>query len=209
MIDAEKSSPPSDNGGAGGRSADTPLDRVLRALNHPIRRRILRALVDESGSANTLSKRLQLPLGVTSYHLNRVLAKECGLIELVDSIPKRGVIEKVYGLKFQPLTEGDPVQEDGAQPGPPMMSFEECFIVAVAAMDADAFETLEGSAWEWFLGQVDSEGWEEICRAGADFNRRARAAVEESRARSEASEAHDVVVGVAAFPAISAPPSAQ
>jgi DNA-binding transcriptional ArsR family regulator len=177
-------------------------------LNHPIRRRILRALVDESGSANTLSKRLRLSLGVTSYHLNRVLAKECGLIELVDSIPKRGVVEKVYRLKFQALTEGDPAHDRDVQPGSRMMSFEECFIVAVAAMDADAFETLEGSAWEWFLGQVDSEGWEEIRRAGEEFNSRARAAVAESRARAEASETHDVVVGVAAFPAISVPPPA-
>lgn len=209
MIDAEQSSASSGNGGAGGRRADTPLDRVLRALNHPIRRRILRALVDEAGSAKTLSRKLQLNLGITSYHLNRVLAKECGLVELVDSVPRRGAVEKVYGLKFQALTEGDPVHGDGVQPGSRVMSLEECFIVAVAAMDADAFETLEGSAWEWFLGQVDSDGWDEIRKAGADFNQRARAAVEDSRARSEASDTHDVVVGVAAFPAISPPPSAR
>lgn len=207
MINAGKSSAPSGNGGSDKGRPNAPLDRVLRALNHPARRRMLRALVDETGSASTLAKKLQLNLGVASYHLNQVLAKECEIVELVESIPRRGAIEKFYRLRFQALTEGDPVQGRDAEGGPRMMSLEECFIVAVAAMDADAFATLEGSSWEWFLAQVDTEGWREICEASAEFNRRARAAVGESQARAGGSEARDVVVGAAAFPAVSPPAS--
>jgi hypothetical protein len=156
-------------------------------------------LVDEDGSASTLAKKLQLNLGVASYHLNQVLAKECGLVELIDSVPRRGAIEKVYGLKLRTPTKKGQGQGSGLR----MMSSEECFIVAVAAMDADAFALLEGSAWEWFFARVDSKGWSEICEARADFNRRAQAAVEESRARAGGSETHDIVLGVAAFPAAS------
>jgi hypothetical protein len=50
---------------------------------------------------------------------------------------------------------------------------------------------------------VDSEGWSEIRDASDAFNKRTRAAVESSRARADDAEAHDVVVGVAAFPAVS------
>jgi len=192
---------PSGNGGSGRRRSKAPLDRVLRALNHPVRRRILRALVDENASANGLSKKLKESLGTVSYHLNQVLAKECDVVELVESVPRRGAIEKFYRLRFQALTEGDSAQE-AAEDGSRAMSFEECFIVAVAAMDANAFETLDGSAWDWFLAQVDSEGWGEISEARVDFNKRTRAAADGSQTRSGGSGARDVVVGVAVFPAV-------
>jgi DNA-binding transcriptional ArsR family regulator len=75
------------------------LDHVLRALNHPLRRRILRVLVDDARSANSLAKEFRVSLGVASYHLNTVLARECEIVELVDSVQKRGALEKFYRLK--------------------------------------------------------------------------------------------------------------
>lgn len=185
---------------------EAPLDRVLRALSSPIRRRILRALVDESLSASKLSKMLDLGLGVVSYHLNQVLAKDCEVVELTGSIPRRGAIEKFYGLRFQALTEADR-RGDGGPEGMRRMSIEECFIAAAAATDSDEFRVLEGSGWEWFLAEVDDEGWEEIRRAGIDFNRRVEAAVERSRKTAGDGPSDVVVVGVAAFPTVSSPPA--
>lgn len=208
-MSAGQAAAPPEYGGSGKNRSDAPLDRVLRALNHPVRRRILRALVDGSGSASVIAKKLHLDLGIVSYHLNQVLAKECEIVELIEAVPRRGAIEKFYRLRFQALTEGDPVQEGDAGDAPRRMSLEECFIVAVAAMDADAFETLEGSAWEWFLGRVDSKGWNTIREASADFNSRARAAVDASRAPAGDPDSHDIVVGVAAFPAVSPSPPAS
>jgi DNA-binding transcriptional ArsR family regulator len=208
MIGTGLTPEPSRRGGRGRKRPKSPLDRVLRALNHPVRRRILRILVDGTGSASTLSREIKVDLGVVSYHLNQVLAKECEVVELVESIPRRGAIEKFYKLKFQALTEGDPVRKGDARDGPRRMSLEECFIVAVAAMDANAFEA-PGSAWEWFLAQVDSEGWGEICRASDEFGKRAREAVDGSRARAGDGDSRDVVVGAAIFPAASPPPPAE
>jgi DNA-binding transcriptional ArsR family regulator len=193
---------PSGNGGTNKGRPKTPLDRVLRALNHPVRRRILRALIDGEASASALSRQLRIDLGVVSYHLNQVLGRECEVIELTRTIPRRGAVEKFYRLRFQALTEGDSKRARKHRDGPRVMSLEECFIVAVAAMEANAFESFEGSAWDWFLAAVDPEGWEEICQARDEFNERARAAVEESRARPETARGRDVVVGVAAFPAV-------
>jgi len=80
-------------------SRDSTLDRILSALSHPIRRRILRALVDGPGSASALSRSFGVDVGVVSYHLNRVLAKQCEVVELVESVPRRGSMEKIYRLK--------------------------------------------------------------------------------------------------------------
>jgi DNA-binding transcriptional ArsR family regulator len=189
---------------------EAPLDRVLRALGHPVRRRILRSLVDRDGSASTLSKEFRMDLGVVSYHLNQVLAKECGIVELVKVVPRRGAVEKFYGLKFSALTALGPGKQDGEKPGAlRVMSLEECFIVAVAAMDAEAFERLEGSAWEWFPAVVDAAGWEQIRKARAEFNKQVEAAVKKSRAQTE-EDLREVVVGAAAFPATSPlPPTAS
>lgn len=206
MIASAQAAVPSGNGGSGKGRSKTPLDRVLRALSHPIRRRILRALLDDSRSASMLSKQLKVNLGVVSYHLNQVLDKECEVIELVEMIPRRGAMEKFYRLRFQVLTEGDSIPADDAPDSPREMSLEECLIVSVAAMEANAFEALDGSSWDWFLAQVDPQAWDEICAAGEDFKERARAAVDAGRARAGEAKTRDVVVGATAFPAVSPPP---
>lgn len=205
MIEVKEAAP-SGNGGRGKGRPKAPLDRVLRALNHPIRRRILRALVDGEASASALSRQLRLDLGVVSYHLNQVLGRECEVVELTRTVPRRGALEKFYRLRLQGLTEGDSVPAAGRREGPRVMSLEECFIVAVGAMEANAFEA-EGGAWSWFLAAVDAEGWEEICRARDEFNRRARAAVGASQDRADAIGAREVVVGATAFPAVPPPAS--
>lgn len=179
-----------------------PLDRVLRALNHPIRRRVLRALVDGTGSATTISQKTGMDLSLVSYHLSQVLAKECDMVELVDTVPRRGAVEKFYRLKFHALSDADPGSPQGEQPSSRRMSFEECFIVAVSAMDADVFVDLEESGWDWSLAEVDAVAWAEIQAASEEFNARMRQAAEASRRRA-AGETRSVVVGAAAFPAVS------
>lgn len=70
---------------------------------------------------------------------------------------------------------------------------------------ANAFAELEGSAWDWYSLQVDAEAWRKICEARTEFNKRVEGAVRKSRNRGEGKKrgTHDVVVGVAAFPAVS------
>ena len=74
------------------RSDETDL---LRALHHPLRRRILREMADgEAASPRQLSTALRQPLSNVSYHV-RVLA-ECGAINLVKTRPARGSVEHFY-----------------------------------------------------------------------------------------------------------------
>lgn len=187
--------------GSSGRRADSPLDRVLHALGHPVRRQILRSLVRRDGSASAISKELALDLSVVSYHLNQVLAKECGVVELVEAVERRGALEKIYALRFEALGGGDPFRRSELEEGIRPMSVEECFIVAVSAMEEAPFGDQPGSTWQWSLAQVDAEAWREICAAREEFERRTLAAVEASLARGPEKETRDVVVGAASFPA--------
>ena len=178
------------------------LDRILRALNHPIRRQILRALADRPGSASSMAGAFERELGLVSYHLNRVLAKECDAVDLIEAVPRRGAIEKVYQLNAELWTDLS-VEVKASGKDLEALSPGECFLEAVEALDADAFAQLEGSAWDWFPVTVDSKAWKAIQAAKADFDKRVEEAVVQSgeRDKRENGATHDVVVGVAAFPA--------
>lgn len=110
------------------------LDRVLSALNHPIRRRILRELAEGPGSATTLARKFELDLGVVSYHLNKVLAGQCKVVELVDTVPRRGSVEKIYELRLaSPLDLPGPAETGGAKEMAWTMSLGERLLEALEA----------------------------------------------------------------------------
>jgi DNA-binding transcriptional ArsR family regulator len=74
------------------RTEETDL---LRALRHPLRRRILREMADGTAvSPRELSNRLRQPLSNVSYHV-RVLA-EGRAITLVGTRPARGSVQHFY-----------------------------------------------------------------------------------------------------------------
>lgn len=68
---------------------------LLNALNHLLRRKILRAMPDDNAaSPRELAERLGEPLGNVSYHV-RFLA-ECGALVLVEEKRVRGTTQHFY-----------------------------------------------------------------------------------------------------------------
>ena len=82
------------------RSGSKPND-LFTALGHPLRRRILRTMIDgkRETSPRQLSDRLAEPLSALSYHV-RVLA-ECEAIELVRTAQVRGSTQHLYRPKVR------------------------------------------------------------------------------------------------------------
>ncbi|WP_205696727.1 transcriptional regulator [Conexibacter sp. SYSU D00693] len=75
---------------------DAADPRIHKALSHPIRVEILRALDDGLASAVEVSRATGHPLGQVSYHFNQLA--QLGLIELRKTTPRRGALERHYGL---------------------------------------------------------------------------------------------------------------
>lgn len=78
-------------------SAQERNDAVMQALNHRIRRQILRAMTDHTDggvSPTQLAERLQLPLSTVSYHTR--LLVESGILKAVRTLPRRGAVEHFY-----------------------------------------------------------------------------------------------------------------
>lgn len=78
-----------------GGEGNTGDNELLIALRHPLRRQILRAMVEQQPtSPRQISNELHEPLSNVSYHI-RVLA-DCGVVTLVDTTPVRGSMQHFY-----------------------------------------------------------------------------------------------------------------
>lgn len=75
-------------------------EQIIKALGHPLRRRILAALDERTASPKELSRTFGEELGVVSYHV-RVL-RELGMLELTGQQQKRGAIESHYRSRPRP-----------------------------------------------------------------------------------------------------------
>jgi DNA-binding transcriptional ArsR family regulator len=74
--------------------------RLIKALGHPLRQRILLVLGEGVASPSELSKQLGEPLGNVSYHVK--ILGECEAIELVRTMPVRGAVEHFYRATVRP-----------------------------------------------------------------------------------------------------------
>jgi DNA-binding transcriptional ArsR family regulator len=75
-------------------SQGTVDQRLIKALGHPLRQRILNELNRRTASPTELADALDEPLGNVSYHV-KILA-ECDAIELVSTTQVRGAVEHFY-----------------------------------------------------------------------------------------------------------------
>jgi len=77
-------------------ASDPATNSLFVALAHPLRRRILRHMVEVAGeiSPRELAEALNQPLGRLSYHVT-VLA-QCRAIELAGTAPVRGSTQHFY-----------------------------------------------------------------------------------------------------------------
>lgn len=68
--------------------------RIMKALGHPLRQRIIQALTDRVASPSEVAKEIDEPLSNVSYHF-KILVK-CEAVELVRTQPVRGALEHFY-----------------------------------------------------------------------------------------------------------------
>ena len=84
--------------------SDISDPRVIKALTHPLRVEILRALEERVASPSELADEIGAPLGNVSYHVRQLHA--LGLIKLVKKTPRRGAIEHHYkALARAPISD--------------------------------------------------------------------------------------------------------
>ncbi|MBS1678137.1 MAG: winged helix-turn-helix transcriptional regulator [Actinobacteria bacterium] len=175
--------------------------RLVRALGHPLRVKILEVVQLRKASPSELTDLLQAPLGNVAYHV-RVLEK-CGCIEQVATARRRGAVEHYFRARPRSyIGHRDwrkvPKSLRDAVTGASLGTF---FDKAADALEAGTIDARDDTTLSWMPMAVDTEGWAEVTAVFEAVNNRLEAIHELCRRRMERSgdEATPLVVGMAAF----------
>lgn len=135
--------------------------RVIKALGHPLRLRILAVLDDRVASPSELASEFNSPIGNVSYHV-RIL-EALGLIRLVRTTPKRGAIEHHYEAVARPLITDETWSRipDSVKRALVGAALDHAGRLARTAAAAGGFNRPEAHVSRTSL-VLDEEGWKEL-----------------------------------------------
>lgn len=184
------------------RSRPNRIDqRLVRALGHPLRVKILEVVQLRKASPSELTELLQAPLGNVAYHV-RVLEK-CGCIEQVATARRRGAVEHYFRARPRSYIGHQdwrkvPKSIRDAVTGASLGTF---FDKAADALEAGTMDARDDTTLNWMPMAVDAAGWEEVTAVFEAVTNRLEAIHELCRRRMAQNdeEATALVVGMAAF----------
>ena len=160
--------------------------RIMKALSHPLRVRMLTLLNQKVSSPSELAEELDEPLGNVSYHM-RFLA-DLDMVKLVRTEPRRGAVEHYYEALEPPLISDD----DWAQlPAALRRSLSDSTLSKIArdlkgAAKAGGFDR-ENIHVSRVALTLDEQGWDELSELLSDVLERARHLQEQSNKRRKRS----------------------
>jgi DNA-binding transcriptional ArsR family regulator len=165
-------------------SFSNPLDaRLLKALAHPLRERILESITDQGeASPAALARELDQPLATVSHH-TRVL-RELGGIELTRTEPRRGAVEHYYRAVLRPFLDDAQWEQLSLvkRRGLAGQLLRRIFADASAAGAGGGFDPAGAHVARVPLA-LDDRGWQELSEVVADVLNTAQAIPERSDAR--------------------------
>lgn len=147
------------------KNTDPALDqRLIKALAHPLRERILQALNENVASPAQLARALDEPLGNVSYHVKILL--ECEAIELVRTAPVRGAIEHFYRATMRAyLSDEDwDALPLSVRRGSDSQNLRRIWDDVAAAVENDGFDD-HRTHISWTKLDLDEEGHEKFAKA--------------------------------------------
>ena len=176
--------------------------RLVRALAHPLRIKILEILTERVASPTRLSDDLDTGLSHVAYH-TRALDK-CGCLELVDTAQRRGATEHFYKASPHSFI-GDRIWRRvprallGGVSGATLQSFMDR---AVAALEAGTIDGRADTTLYWTPVLLDQQGWEKVTATMKETVEKLLAIQEESRMRlrkRRGQGAISAIIGLASF----------
>ena len=164
--------------------------RLVRAIGHPLRLRLLTIFNERVASPSDLAAELGEPIGNVSYH-TRILAR-LGCVELVKTKQVRGAVEHYYRAVVRPVFSDD----DWAELPLSIRKSLAGAVLTEIADDMGASATAGGfDRDEVHLSRtpltLDSQGWQDLNEAMQEVVDRALAIQAESAARLSSDGAPD------------------
>jgi len=183
--------------------------RLVKALAHPLRVRILGVLDERMASPSELAEELDAPLGNVSYHV-RILAS-LGLIRLVRETPRRGSVEHHYEAVPRPMISDEAwsLVPDTVKRAVIGAALEGAGRAVAAAAAAGGFDRPQ-AVLARETARLDAEGWQALAEAARAFGEQAQAVRRDAEARlaetgETGEEATVLVMLFATAPEVAAP----
>jgi DNA-binding transcriptional ArsR family regulator len=143
------------------RKLAAPNERIVKAMNHPIRFAALSILAERVASPSDLAKELGETVGAVAYHV-RIL-RDLGAIELVETAQRRGATESYYRATVRPWFSDDEYSRLPARRRRELFAPTIRMIVddAVRALAKGGFDDPRAHASRSAF-DVDDEGYDEL-----------------------------------------------
>jgi Helix-turn-helix domain len=137
-------------------------ERLLKAIGHPLRFRLLVRLMEHAESPKRLAKELDAPLAAVAYHVRELV--DLGCLELVDAVPRRGAIEHFYRAALPPFfgTEDWATLPAAARRDVSEVVLRDVWTDIMRAVRADEFDARTDRHLSRTLLSLDADGWTEI-----------------------------------------------
>ena len=165
--------------------------KLMKALAHPLRQRILSELNQRVASPSELAEEIGEPLGNVSYHVRMLVDLDC--IELVSTTPRRGALEHHYRASVRPLFDGDTW---ASIPGATRRAVMRDVLKSIAASVSDAGEAGSFEDDDTHVTSeplcLDDQGRREIAELLAKTHERAQAISAQSLKRMRGDKAQGV-----------------
>src|ERR1700753_2450084 len=175
--------------------------RLVRALGHPLRVKILEVVQLRNASPSELTDLLSAPLGNVAYHV-RVLEK-CGCIEQVATARRRGAVEHYFRARPRSYIGHQdwrkvPKSLRASVTGSSLGTF---FDRAADALESGTMDGRDDTTLNWMPMAVDQAGWEEVAAVFEAAANRLEAIHALCRKRMDQSGEDPIplVIGMAAF----------
>jgi DNA-binding transcriptional ArsR family regulator len=145
-----------------GSGLTSPIDitdpRLVKAIAHPLRLRILSVLNDRVASPSEIAEELGSPLSNTSYHVRQLAS--LGFLQLVDRTARRGAIEHYYTATVRPTITDDAWARVPKILKRAMVSggLQQGVAHIAAAAEAGGFDR-DDAHYSRTSGRLDAEGW--------------------------------------------------
>ena len=168
-------------------TASTIDTRLMKALAHPLRQRILMELSQRVASPSELAEEMGEPLGNVSYHVRMLVDLEC--IELVRTTPRRGALEHHYKATVKPVFDDATYASFPSSTKRALMGdiLKEIWQDVGSAADAGTFEDVNVHVSRLPMN-LDERGWSEISELLVQTIERAQEIAAESTERLATSE---------------------
>jgi DNA-binding transcriptional ArsR family regulator len=134
----------------------------IKALANSMRVQILTILNERANSTTGLARELGVEPGEIAYDVE--VLRDMGLIEVVGEKKRRGAMEVFYkAISRAHLDELEWPTVPGPVKGGLRASLLQTIMAdAIAAIDEDAYDSVEGAHMSWTPLIVDGPGWEEL-----------------------------------------------